>query len=66
MIDCPSTGKPMATGFVMSAGVFATANLSGNEAGPCPHCGQMHIWGMKEAYLEGARPPKPKPSDQKT
>lgn len=67
MIDCPATGKPVATGFAMSAEAFAAAKLSGNETDECPHCGQMHIWEMKEAYLEGSRPPRPETSDdQKT
>jgi hypothetical protein len=66
VIDCPSTGKPLATGLAMDPQSFASSKLADILTDPCPHCGQMHTWGTQDAYLEGSRPPRPKPGDRPT
>lgn len=52
MISCPQAGKPLSTGMSMNKQTFETATLSGNTAGPCPHCGSNHTWDKKDAFLE--------------
>jgi hypothetical protein len=56
MIDCPSTGRPMPTGFDASQEQFQASEYDRCRSGPCPHCGQMHTWSKQDAYLEGQRP----------
>jgi len=53
MIKCPVTGKPLPTGFNMPKASFASATLTNNSVGPCPHCGQMHTWSKADAWVEG-------------
>jgi hypothetical protein len=55
MIKCPSTGKPLSTGMDFGKQAFETSTLTNNTVGPCPHCGQMHTWSKKDAWLEGER-----------
>lgn len=50
MIKCPSTGKYMPLGIEIDAGSFSTATFRGNQS-RCPHCGEMHDWGMAEVRL---------------
>ncbi|WP_146149168.1 hypothetical protein [Nitratireductor sp. StC3] len=52
IIDCPVTGKPVSTGWVMDRSSFKTAQLDGGGFGPCPECGRMHGWSRKDARLE--------------
>lgn len=57
MILCPSTGKPLHTGFMADDASFANCDYSNNSSS-CPHCGQMHVWDKKDAFLEVQTPPK--------
>ena len=52
MIRCPSTGKPLFTGMGMNAQSFANSQFVNNTVGPCPHCGQSHVWNKKDAWVE--------------
>ena len=50
MIKCPTSGKPVFTGMAMDKSSFEVASLSRNSV-KCPHCGNMHTWDKKDAYL---------------
>jgi len=54
MITCPATGKTLKTGIAIDEQSFATATLTGNAV-QCPHCGAMHVWDKKDAFLEPAQ-----------
>ena len=51
LIDCPTTGKPVPTGFTASKDTFESSQITGEEV-QCPHCGQLHVWAKGDAYLE--------------
>lgn len=51
MIKCPKTGKYLSTGMTMDQTAFANAYFEGNSVGTCPHCGESHVWGSKDARL---------------
>jgi hypothetical protein len=53
LISCPATGEPMATGIIMSAESLANSKLKNNTTGPCPHCGELHVWDVEDAWIEG-------------
>lgn len=53
MISCPATGEPMETGIIMSAESLANSKLKNNTTGPCPHCGELHVWDVEEAWIKG-------------
>ena len=52
MIRCPVTGKPVRTGMSLSRESLELSELEDNRVGPCPHCGQTHVWDKEDAYLE--------------
>ena len=52
MIRCPQTGKPLPTGMAFTEANFKAITLSSNSV-LCPHCGQMHVWDKKDAWLDG-------------
>jgi endogenous inhibitor of DNA gyrase (YacG/DUF329 family) len=51
-IKCPTTGKELSTGMSMSKEVFERSRVILDTAGPCPHCGKMHVWEKKDAWVE--------------
>lgn len=53
LINCPKTGKPLGTGIAMDAESLATSVLENNTCGPCPHCGEDHVWSKPDAWLMG-------------
>jgi predicted RNA-binding Zn-ribbon protein involved in translation (DUF1610 family) len=52
MIRCPKTNKPLYRGMTMSQEVFEASTLETKTIGPCPHCGEQHMWSKKDAFLE--------------
>jgi hypothetical protein len=36
----------------MDKDAFERSNLANNTAGPCPHCGQMHMLNKEDVRLE--------------
>jgi endogenous inhibitor of DNA gyrase (YacG/DUF329 family) len=52
MITCPKTKKPVPTGISMDKASFNSSTLTNNSVG-CPHCGSMHVWNKKDAYVAG-------------
>jgi hypothetical protein len=50
MIECPKTHKYLAVGITMDAGSFKASVFEGNRV-RCPHCGEEHVWGSKDARL---------------
>lgn len=50
MITCPKTGKYVRTGIAMDPSTFASTFFENNQVS-CPHCGEMHVWGSKDARL---------------
>lgn len=50
MITCPKTGKYVRCGIHMDEASFAASSFEGNQV-LCPHCGETHVWGSKEARL---------------
>lgn len=56
-ITCPTTGKPVDTGIYLDSQTFNNpATTMEHNTLECPHCGQRHTWGKKEAYPEGEDP----------
>jgi|SRR5205814_9859396 endogenous inhibitor of DNA gyrase (YacG/DUF329 family) len=49
-IRCPRTGKNVPTGVAMDEESFKSATLKDNSV-QCPHCGEMHTWQKKDAFL---------------
>lgn len=57
MIRCPTSGKPVDTGIALSKDAFHDPRtVMDNNETSCPHCQQIHIWGKKDAFLEGEQP----------
>jgi hypothetical protein len=50
MIECPETKKPLSTGISMNQGVFAASTLTNNSVQS--HCGKMHKWDKKDAWVQ--------------
>lgn len=50
MITCPTTKKPVHTGFLMDKKSFETATLTNNSVS-CSACGKTHTWSKKDAYV---------------
>jgi hypothetical protein len=50
MILCPRTGKYLPVGIIVDAGSFESMTFIDNLV-TCPHCGETHVWGSKEARL---------------
>jgi endogenous inhibitor of DNA gyrase (YacG/DUF329 family) len=55
MIKCPKTGKYVRVEIQMDAATFASCSFEGNQV-PCPHCGETHVWGSKDARLIEQQP----------
>jgi hypothetical protein len=51
IIACPVTGRPVNTGISMPKVAFDNSSLENNSVGPCPHCGQTHVWSKKNAVV---------------
>jgi endogenous inhibitor of DNA gyrase (YacG/DUF329 family) len=51
VIVCPNTGKPVNTGIAMPRAAFESSAFENNSVGPCPHCGQTHVWSKKDALV---------------
>jgi hypothetical protein len=60
MITCPRKQRPIPTNRSLTAEGFAAADLGANRTGPCPHCGEAHVWTKDDAYFAGSAP-KPAP-----
>ncbi len=58
MIKCPKTGKPVPTGMGADQKSFESGCFRDNSFGPCPECGQRHIWQKDDAFLEGDPNPR--------
>jgi hypothetical protein len=52
MIDCPRTRKPVFVGAEIDPEGFDNMKVRDGEVS-CPHCGGLHSWDEKIAYLEG-------------
>jgi endogenous inhibitor of DNA gyrase (YacG/DUF329 family) len=52
MINCPETGKPVATGISMERASFAPSILNNQVLHNCPVCGRDHFWSKEDAFLE--------------
>jgi endogenous inhibitor of DNA gyrase (YacG/DUF329 family) len=52
MIVCPTTKKPVPTGIAMDKASFNSSTLTNNSVS-CPHCGKMHVWSKRDAFLAG-------------
>lgn len=50
LIDCPETGRPVATGWDLDWSGFEAAEIEPQTL-DCPACGQPHRWTKEEAYL---------------
>jgi len=50
MIECPHTGKPTATGVVMSQEEFDAATPT-NVLSGCGECGGNHSWSKEDGFL---------------
>jgi len=51
MITCPTTGRPLPTGMVMSVDAFVASALSTNPV-ICPHCAKPHTWSKSDAWVD--------------
>jgi hypothetical protein len=54
LIKCPVTQEPLPTNMSMERESFELSDLSRNSTS-CPHCGGIHIWDKKDAWLEKAK-----------
>ena len=53
LIKCPKTGLSLSTQMgVDSQKDFDSSTFAGNSVN-CPHCGQVHVWSKKDAWVEG-------------
>ena len=67
MIRCPRTGRPVSTQIETEPSVFSQLPEIAAQA-HCPHCGEQHIWTMREAWLDvspPASPEQPEPAPAK-
>jgi hypothetical protein len=60
LINCPVTQELLPTNMSMERESFELSDLSRNST-PCPHCGGIHIWDKKDAWLEGQAVPNGDP-----
>ena len=60
LIKCPVTQEPLSTNMSMESESFELADLSGKSTS-CPHCGGIHTWDKKDAWLEGHAVPNGDP-----
>jgi hypothetical protein len=60
LIKCPVTQEPLPTNMSMEGESFELSDLSRNSTS-CPHCGGIHIWDKKDAWLEGQAVPNGDP-----
>lgn len=51
IIECPATGKDLATGVVMDSAEFKVATISPTKAN-CPHCHHDHTWYKSDAFFK--------------
>jgi hypothetical protein len=51
MIRCQSTGTAVPTDFMSSPDVFAELRFAQMRL-VCPACGEVHVWGREDAFLE--------------
>jgi hypothetical protein len=51
MITCPTTGKLLSTGIGGDRGSLERGQYSNNLIGPCPHCGQGHVWSKSDTRV---------------
>lgn len=50
LIDCPETGKPVATGWDLDWSGLEAAEIE-SQTLDCPICGKTHRWTKEDAYL---------------
>ena len=60
LIKCSITQEPLSTNTSMESDSFEFAELGKNSTS-CPHCGGIHIWEKKDAWLEGQAVPNGDP-----
>lgn len=53
MIKCPVTRRPFATGMTAERESFARSPVFFARS-KCPHCGGVHEWFAKEAWVDEA------------
>ena len=52
LINCPLTDKPVYTGVKLPKDLLDSKSIKiGPHKARCLHCGQVHEWGRKEAYI---------------
>lgn len=53
-IDCPNTGTPLFTGYVMSRTEYRKQWSSDVKRSIfCYHCSEFHLWQKNDSYLKG-------------
>ena len=60
MVNCPETGKPVATGISMERASFEPSILNNKVLYNCPVCGRDHFWSKEDAFLEEEQSSGPK------
>ena len=50
MIKCPRTQKYLAVKFEIDPAAFEACSFENNGV-RCPHCGELHVWGKRDAHL---------------
>ena len=51
MIKCPAMGRPIPTGMAADQESFETGTFSQKRVW-CSHCGHVHVWDKKDAWLQ--------------
>jgi uncharacterized Zn finger protein len=51
MIRCAESGEAVPAGMRLDAASFQTSDLS-EQTVRCPHCGHVHTWSAKDAWIE--------------
>jgi len=52
VIKCPATGQVVSTVLRLRPSAFEA--LSGRHSFRCDRCGDIHVWGREDAWLESA------------
>lgn len=49
-IKCPKTERLIGTGIDVPS--IDSIVLLENSIGPCPHCGERHVWSVRDGVIE--------------
>jgi hypothetical protein len=64
MIRCPGTGKAMPTGYAMDRPTFDSNEVFDIQT-KCIHCGRVHRWTKRDAWVHDERPWNTAPQPRK-